>query len=159
MKPSRLWSMVLQRVRHNLLTKKQFIWYLQISSLQYKKALCNPYIVCMGAQSLSHVWLFAIPWTIAHQTALSMGLSQQEYWSGLPLPPPGDLSNPGIEKSLLQFLHWQVGFFTIEPPGKKTHILASHKYESCYMNILELVFMWFSLIKHLLSTCGRQWEY
>ena len=44
---------------------------------------------------LSH--LFAIPWTIAHQAPLSMGFSRQEYWSGLPFPPPGDLPNPGIE--------------------------------------------------------------
>ena len=52
-KPSRLWSMGFQRVRHNLLTKQQeFIGYLQgLSSLEYKKALCNPYIVCVGAQS------------------------------------------------------------------------------------------------------------
>ena len=137
-KPSRLWSMGFQRVRHNLLTKQQqFIGYLQgLSSLEYKKALCNPYIVCTGAQSLSHIWLFAIPWTVAHQTPLSMGLSEQEYWSGLPLPPPGDLSNQELKTSLLQFLHWQVGFFTIEPPGKQAHILASHEYESCYTNIL-----------------------
>ena len=37
------------------------------------------------------------PWTVAHQAPLSMGLSRQEYWSGLPFPSPGDLSNPGIE--------------------------------------------------------------
>ena len=37
------------------------------------------------------------PWTIAHQTPLSMGFSRQEYWSGLPFPPPGALPNPGIE--------------------------------------------------------------
>ena len=40
---------------------------------------------------------FATPWTIAHQAPLSMGFSQQEYWSGLPFPPSGDLANPGIE--------------------------------------------------------------
>ena len=34
---------------------------------------------------------------LAHQTPLSMGFSRQEYWSGLPCPPPGDLPNPGIE--------------------------------------------------------------
>ena len=45
----------------------------------------------------SHVQLFATPWTVAHQTPLSMGFSRQEHWSGLPCPPPGDLSNPGIE--------------------------------------------------------------
>ena len=37
------------------------------------------------------------PWTVAHQAPLSMGLSRQAYWSGLPRPPPGDLPNPGIE--------------------------------------------------------------
>ena len=35
---------------------------------------------------LSHVWLFAIPWTAAHQAPPSMGFSRQEYWSGVPLP-------------------------------------------------------------------------
>ena len=39
----------------------------------------------------------AIPWTAAHQAPLSMGFSRQEYWSGLPCPPPGDLPNPGIK--------------------------------------------------------------
>ena len=41
--------------------------------------------------------LFAIPWTVAHQAPLSMGFSRQQYWSGLPLPSLGDLSDPGIE--------------------------------------------------------------
>ena len=45
----------------------------------------------------SCVRLFATPWTVAHQAPLSMGFSRQEYWSGLPYPPPGDLLNPGIE--------------------------------------------------------------
>ena len=36
------------------------------------------------------VWLFATPWITAHQVPLSMGFSRQEYWSGLPCPPPGD---------------------------------------------------------------------
>ena len=35
-------------------------------------------------KSLSHIWLFATPWTVAHQAPLSMGFSRQEYWSGLP---------------------------------------------------------------------------
>ena len=49
--------------------------------------------VCM----LSHVCLFATPWTVAHQAPLCMGLSQQEHWNGLPFPIPGDLSDSGIE--------------------------------------------------------------
>ena len=48
-----------------------------------------------------HVQLCATPWTIAHQAPLSMGFSRQEYWSGLPCPPPGDLSDPGIEPASL----------------------------------------------------------
>ena len=37
------------------------------------------------------------PWTVAHQTTLSMGFSRQDNWSGLPFPSPGDLPDPGIE--------------------------------------------------------------
>ena len=48
-------------------------------------------------KSLSHVLLFAAPWTVAHQAPLFMGFSRQEYWSGLPFPSPGDLPNPGIK--------------------------------------------------------------
>ena len=44
----------------------------------------------------SHVWLFVTLWTVAHQATLSMGFSRQEYWRGLPCPPPGDLPEPGI---------------------------------------------------------------
>ena len=45
----------------------------------------------------SRVWLFATPWTSAHQAAVSMDFSRQEHWSGLPFPTPGHLPNPGIE--------------------------------------------------------------
>ena len=45
----------------------------------------------------SHVKLFETQWPVAHQAPLSMGLSRQEYWSGLPCPPPGDLPDPGIK--------------------------------------------------------------
>ena len=47
--------------------------------------------MCVCAQSLSRVWLFASPWIVAHQAPLSMGFSRQKHWSGLPLPTPGDL--------------------------------------------------------------------
>ena len=43
-------------------------------------------------KSLSRVRLFVTPWTIAYQTALSMGFSRQEYWNGLPFPSPGKMS-------------------------------------------------------------------
>ena len=51
----------------------------------------------MCAKCFSRVQLFVIPWIITHQVPLSMGFCMQEYWSGLPRPPPGDLPGPGIE--------------------------------------------------------------
>ena len=48
-------------------------------------------------KSLNCVRLFVTPWTVAHQAPLSMGFSRQEYWSGLPCPPLGNLPDPGIE--------------------------------------------------------------
>ena len=57
--------------------------------------------VCVGAggegESLSPLCLFATLWTVAHQAPLSMGFPKQEYWSGLPFPPPRHLCNPGIK--------------------------------------------------------------
>jgi len=50
----------------------------------------------MCAQSLSCVWLFAASWTVAHQAPLPMEFSSQEYWTGVPFPSSGDLSDPGI---------------------------------------------------------------
>ena len=48
-------------------------------------------------KSLSRVWLFATPWTVAHQAPSSIEFSRQEYWSGLPFPSPEDLPGPGIK--------------------------------------------------------------
>ena len=58
---------------------------------------------CMHAvlSGFRRVQLFTTPWTVAHQALLSMGFSRQEYWSGLPFPPPGDLPDPGIEPGFL----------------------------------------------------------
>ena len=70
---------------------------------------------CEHTQSLSHVQLFATLWTVAHKTPLSMGFFRQEYWSGLPSPPPGDLPNPGIEPGSPAL---PGGFFTTEPLRK-----------------------------------------
>ena len=60
----------------------------------------------------SHVQFFATLWTVARQTLLSMGFSKQEYWSGLPCPPPGDLPNPGIELTSLMSPALAGWFFT-----------------------------------------------
>ena len=52
------------------------------------------------AQLLSRVRLLVTSWTVAHQAPLSVGFPWQEYWSGLPFPPSGDLPKPGIEPTL-----------------------------------------------------------
>ena len=57
----------------------------------------NSVCVCVCVCMLSHVWLLATSWTIAHQAPLSMKSSRQEYWCGLPFPPPGNLPSPRIE--------------------------------------------------------------
>ena len=59
----------------------------------------------------SRVQLFVTPWTVALQAPLSMEFSRQEYWSGLPLPSPGNLPDPGIEPGW--FSHIAGRFFTI----------------------------------------------
>ena len=64
---------------------------------------------------LSHVRLFATPWTVAHQAPPSLGFSRQEYWSGLPFPSLGDLPHPGIEPRSPAL---QADALTSEPPGK-----------------------------------------
>ena len=59
------------------------------------------------AQLLSCVQLLATPWTVAHQAPLSLEFSRQEFWSGVPFPPLGDLPNPGIKPTSLIFPYWQ----------------------------------------------------
>ena len=79
-----------------------------------KRALVSDTVcLCM----LSHVQLFATPWTVAHQAPLSMEFSKQEYWSRLPFLPLGDLSDPGSE-SVSPVL--QVDSLPTEPSGSPT---------------------------------------
>ena len=72
--------------------------------------------VCVCA--LSGVQLFVTLWTVALQAPLSMEFSRQEYWSGLPFPPAGDLPDPGVEPRSLVSPALAGGFFTTDPPGK-----------------------------------------
>ena len=61
---------------------------------------------------------FVTSWTVAHQAPGSTGSSRQEYWNGLPCPPPGDLPDPGIESTSLCLLHWLVDSLPLAPPAK-----------------------------------------
>ena len=78
----------------------------------------------MGAQSLSHVRLFAASWTVACQTLLSMEFSRQEYWNGLPFPSLGDLPDPGIKPASLVSPAMAGGFLTTAPPAKSPFSLT-----------------------------------
>ena len=66
-------------------------------------------------KSLSQVQLFVTLWTVARQAPSSMGFSGQEYWSGVPFLPPGNLPNPGIEPTSPVSSAWASGFFTTVP--------------------------------------------
>ena len=74
-------------------------------------------LTCVFAQSRCHIWLHATPWSVAHQTPLSMEFSRQQYWSELPFPSLGDLPDPGISLSLLHLFHWQVCYLPLCHPG------------------------------------------
>ena len=71
----------------------------------------------LSLSCFSRVQLFAIPWTVPHP--LTLGFSGQEYWSGLPFPPPGDLPDEGLEPKSPALTG---RFFTTEPPGKPTSL-------------------------------------
>ena len=68
---------------------------------------CSATDRAMHAQSLSCVWLFATLCTLTHQVLPSMRFSRQEYWSGVPFPPPGESSWPCVSCIGRQILyHW-----------------------------------------------------
>ena len=60
--------------------------------------------------------ILATAWTVTHQAPLSMGFSRQEYWNGLPCPPPGDLPNPRTE---LRSPALKADSLSSEPPGNQ----------------------------------------
>ena len=64
-----------------------------MSPLYPLPSVLTPPSVCV----LSYVRLFVTLWTVAHQVPVSMGLLSQEYWCGLPFPPPGDFPDSGTE--------------------------------------------------------------
>ena len=83
----------------------------------------------MCVQSLSRVQLFVTPWTVTHQTPLSMGFFRQEYWSGLPFPSPeGDLSHRGIEPVSPASPALADGLFTTEPHRKSINYISDLKH-------------------------------
>ena len=88
--------------------------------------------LCVYAQLLSCVWLFATPQTVASQVPLSMVLSRQECWNGLPCSPPQDLPDPWMEPMSPASLNWQVDSLPLVPPGKP-HIYTHTCIYAVYM--------------------------
>ena len=82
-------SMGSQRVGHDWETFTFLYFFGIIDNMMMTMLLLN--------RSVSRVWLFAIPGTLAHKSPLSVGFSRQEYWSGMSFPSPRDLPNPGIK--------------------------------------------------------------
>ena len=104
-----------QRVRHDWVTK-HICMPCQVRIVYYKETACLSYSAVMPHYSLcsaillSHVWLFATPWTLAHQVPLSMGFSRKEHWSGLAMPSSRRSSQP---RDQTQVSHIAGRFFTI----------------------------------------------
>jgi len=87
------------------------------SSVCKNAVFVKHYNTCLHAQLLPSCLILCAPWTVAHQAPLSMGLFQQEYWSGLPFLLPGDLPIPGTEPASPMFPTLADSL----PPGKPKH--------------------------------------
>ena len=96
------------------LSKPRVLFYRIIPLPVYHMGACVP------APLLSHVRLFVILWTVAHQAPQSMKLSRQEFWSGLPFPPQGDLPDSGIEPASLVSPALAGRLLATAPAGKPT---------------------------------------
>ena len=91
-----------------------------------------PWIYGLAVLSrFSHVQLHVTPWTVALRVPLSMGLSRQEYWSGLPFSSPGDLPDLGIKPTSLKSPALQADSLLLEPPGKPYATLRREEILTC----------------------------
>ena len=94
---------------------------IQQATLLYFLYSCH--IMLLLLNHFSCVQLFVTPWTVAHQAPLFIGFSRQEYWSGLPCPPPGDRPDPGIGPASLMSPALAGGFFTTSATWEVCHIM------------------------------------
>ena len=94
---------------------------------------------------------FCSLWTVVRQAPLSMRFSRQESWSGLPFPPPGNLSDPGIEAAPLISPALTGGLFTILPPVCVYIYIYIYILSCCTRTFFEL-----SLNHYVTSSCGGQ---
>ena len=108
----------LQRCRRMLLRALQKEAHVHYHPTPRYLGSLHPHSECVLNCSVVSNSFFVTSWTIAHQASLSMEFSSQEYWSGLPFPIPGDLSDPGIEPASLASPTLAGGLFTFLPPGQ-----------------------------------------
>ena len=124
--PNICWSLIVNS-HWLILTQGNLGAYIKEAFLQEEFVFVFGKIQWILPVNFSHVWLFATPWTLAHQAPLSLEFSRQEYWSGLPFPSPEDLPDPGIEPGAPVL---QVDSLPSEPlgkpPGKEDSVSSVH---------------------------------
>ena len=102
-----------------LLTHKEVDLFLSRCSVCVCVCLCVCVRAHMRAKSLQLYPTLCDPIDCVPPGSSTYGIFKQEYWSGLPCPPPpGDLPHPGTESESLSLLHWQAGSLPLVPPGK-----------------------------------------
>ena len=85
----------------------------------------------------SNVCLCVTLWTVARHAPLSMGFPREEYWSGLPCPPPRDLPNPGIKPAFPVSPALQVNSLPAEPPGKPKLFIYKLNHFAVYQELTQ----------------------
>ena len=111
---------------------------------QSSKLLTSYGCLCM-LNHFSHAHLLATLWTIAHQAPLSTGFPWQEYWSGLPRPPPGIFPTRGSNLHLLRLLPWQAISLPLVPRGTPVTVFSLYLTTFLY-NPLKIRFPWWNLL-------------
>ena len=95
-----------------------------VPAKQLKRVWLTILTIALGGLVAKSCLTLATPWTVACQAPLSMGFSRQDYWSGLPFPPPGDLPDPGIR---LGSPTLEADSLPSEPPGNPVNQLYVNK--------------------------------
>ena len=116
---------------------KQSLEFLK-ASIKISKIKCVCVCVCVSRSVVSSsLRSHGLLW----QASLSMGFSRQEYWSGFPFPPPGNLPDPGNEPKSHYVSHWQLGSLPLAPPGKPPYFVINVTVDRSFLLWLNLLFI------------------
>ena len=108
-------SLTLLNTLFKIIKNSCHYWKVKLDGLKMFIIFINAYSAWCVLSCFSCVQLFATLWTVARQASLSMGFSRQEYWSGLPFSPLGDLPDSEIKPRSLMSPALAGGFFTTSP--------------------------------------------